>query len=621
MFGFFIRGIYVLINFEMRISYNWLKWYIPDAPDAQKLADSFTYHLAEVESVEAHNDDFILDIKILPNRAHDLLSHQGMARELASLLNIKYADPTELYKIPSSKPSTLSLKIESEKCRRYMGRIVRGVKVEPSPDWVGKHLESIGQRSVNNMVDAANIVMFDCGQPTHVFDLNKIKGGIVVRQAKEGETMITLDNKECKFKDSDLVIADDDGVLAVAGVKGGKSAEVDIETTDIILEVANFDPVSVRKTASRLNIFTDAKKRFENDLSPELGGYAMREFSATILEMCPGAVFEDVVDEYPIKQKEQKLSFSVDKIAKILGEKISEPQIKDILERYSFTYKEKNGQFEIAVPYMRLDLTLEEDMAEEIGRILGYDKVKPKIPKINFQPKVNETFAKISWARKKLLEEGHCEVMTYAFKETGEVEVLASASDKKFLRTNLIDGLMESIKLNSVNAPLLDVSEIKVFEVGTVFTKEGEEIHVAYGDKKKVTEVKLDEYASSTNGFLGSSEKIPRPLENHSSTSQKHSGEELFRLWSTFPFVARDVAVWVPEEVESDQVCKVIKENSGDLVVKGPELFDEFKKGDKISYAFRIVFQSYEKTLTDAEVNEWMDKTKSQIEKKGWQVR
>src|SRR3990167_2041545 len=160
----------------MKISYNWLKWYIPEAPKAEKLADIVTYHLAEVESMEKKGDDTIFDINILPNRAHDLLSHQGVARELASLLDIKYVDPTPKYKVPESKPTKLKVEINTEKCRRDAARIVRDVKVGPSPDWVVKHLESIGQRSINNIVDATNIVMFDCGQPSHVFDMDKVKG-------------------------------------------------------------------------------------------------------------------------------------------------------------------------------------------------------------------------------------------------------------------------------------------------------------------------------------------------------------------------------------------------------------------------------------------------------------
>ena len=593
----------------MKISYNWLKWYIPEAPDADKLADILTYHLAEVESVEKREDgDSIFEIKILPNRAHDLLSHMGMAREIASLLNISYVDPTPKYKIPESKLTDLKIEVESDKCRRYMGRIVRNVKVGPSPDWVVKHLESIGQRSINNMVDAANLVMFNCGQPTHVFDLDKVKEKIVVRNAKDGEQLVTLDNKDLKLKSNDLIIADAEKALGVAGVKGGKSTEVDINTKNLIIEVANFDPTSVRKTAQALNIFTDARKRFENDLSPELAAYGMRELSALIAEMCPEAIFEEVVDIYPKKQGERKLSFGLDKVNKVLGTQVTMGEVEDILKRYVIHYVIKGNEFEIVVPPLRFDLEIEEDMAEEIGRIMGYDKVEPKIPKIDFKPKQNETYRKISLARNKLLSEGYSEVMTYVFRDKGEVSVLASASDKKFLRVNLGDGLTESLKLNKTNAPLLGMQGVKIFEIGTVWNPK-EEIHVAYLDKKEIKETSLEEFCKD----------IPSDFKPEPSA---YNLKPVFKMWSLFPFISRDIAVWVPKEVESSEIFQVIKENAGELLTKNPELFDEFTKDDKKSYAFRLVFQSHDRTLTDAEVNEIMTKITDKIkENDGWQVR
>src|SRR3989338_6474770 len=221
----------------MKVSFNWLKWYIPDVPEANKLADIFTHHVVEVESVEkSADDDNIFDINVLPNRAHDLLSHLGIAKEISSLLDIKFIDPTPKYKIPESQPTKLKIEIESDKCRRYMGRIVRNIKVGPSPEWVVKHLESIGQRSVNNIVDAANIVMFDCGQPCHAFDLDKVKDlKLQVRDAKEGEKITLLNGEEKTFKSGMMIIADYEGnVLDIAGIKGGKYAELTSETTDII---------------------------------------------------------------------------------------------------------------------------------------------------------------------------------------------------------------------------------------------------------------------------------------------------------------------------------------------------------------------------------------------------
>jgi phenylalanyl-tRNA synthetase beta chain len=479
----------------MKVSYNWLKWYIPNAPDAHKLADIFNYHLCEVETVEEKDDDFILDMKILPNRAHDLLSHMGIAREVASLLNIEYVDPTPKYKIPDTTSTNLKINITTDKDRRHVGRIVRNVKVGPSPEWVVKHLASIGQRSINNIVDATNLVMFDCGQPTHAFDLSKVEGGeLNIRDAKKGEKVILLTGEEKELSEGMIAICDGGGNILDTGIKGGKHAEITTATTDLILEADNFDPVFARKTGQALNIVTDARKRFENDLSPELAPYAMTELSALIAEMCPEATFEDIVDTYPQKQTEKKLSFSAEKILKILGVPVSVIEIGNILERYKIGYKNEGDKFEIVVPPMRMDLEIQEDMAEEIGRIMGYDKVKGVIPKIDFKSKVNQTYEKIIWARNKLINEGYSEVMTYTFRNTGEVEVMQSASDKKFLRTNLSDGLQESMKLNKLNAPLLGINEVRIFEIGTVFKKDKEEMHVAYNEKGKIIEKNLYDF-------------------------------------------------------------------------------------------------------------------------------
>jgi len=627
----------------MKISYIWLKWYIPHIPEPEKLSDIFSYHLCEVDGVEKKGADTIFDINILPNRAHDLLSHQGVARELASLLEIEFKNPEALYKIPDSNLTDLKIKIDTDKCCRYSGRIIKNIKIGPSPSWMVEHLESIGQRSINNIVDATNIVMYDCGQPTHAFDLDKVDGGIIVRQARDGEQMTTLDNKEVKFSEKDMVIADNANVLAIAGVKGGKLAEVDNNTKNIIIEVANFDPASVRKTAQRANIQTDSKKRFENDLSPELVPFAMKELSGLILEICPEAVFEDIVDEYPKKQEISKLSFSLDKISKILGIEISTGEMERILKSYNFKYRplpnlplnkgEERGEgFEIKVPSMRLDLTMEEDMAEEVARVLGYDKIKPKLPrlrgqvKINFEPKENETFKKIAWARNKLLSDGYSEVMTYVFRDKGEVEVMASASDKKFLRINLTDGLKESLKLNQLNAPLLDQGEIKIFEIGKVFRRDGEYLNVCFANKKPARNASHSDAGGEVKEM--SLEEFCKDMTVQPIYEKKHT-DSAFKMWSIYPFIARDISVWVPESVPNGDVERIIKENMGDMVVLGPKLFDEFKKparpeGGEVqkSYAFKLVFQSFEKTLKDEDINEVISKITEKLKSTdGWQVR
>ena len=643
----------------MKISYNWLKWYIPEAPSAEELHDVLTYHLTEVEGVEKVGEDTIFDLNILPNRAHDLLSHQGVARELSGQLGIAFKDPTEMYTIPEVNrkvlPSdVLKVEIQSEKCRRYMARIIRNVKVGPSPEWVVKHLESIGQRSINNIVDATNIVMYDCGQPCHAFDLKSIspsplkgegRGEVheIVIKTAENNTEIKVVGREgitAKLNENDLVITTPSHnvgegrgeVLAIAGVKGGLDSGINEDTTDIVLEVANFNPESVRKTARRLGLLSDSAKRFENDLSPEQASYAMRELSALFLDPgmnCIGAVFEEIVDVYPYPQIKKEISFTTLFINQKLGTQITDSEIELILNNYNFTYTKNNEGYTLQVPPLRLDLVTKTDIAEEIGRIYGYDKFVPNIPKINFVPKENDVYKKIIFARNKLVSEGYREVMTYSFANKGEVEVLASASDKNFLRTNLSDGIKKSFELNKLNAPLLGTDEIKIFEIGTVFGKNGEQINVCYANKKEIKEMSLDHYFAS---YASSEDKNSGPrISSHSAYSSVSRPDQeflssdfataTFKPWSLFPFITRDIAVWVPENVEAEELKNIYQEFGTELLINEPKCVDTFSKDGKTSYAFRLVFQSYEKTLTDEEINQIMSKITEKISRNSWIVR
>lgn len=643
----------------MKISYNWLKAYVPEIPEPNRLADIFTYHLCEVENVEKlESGDFVFDLGILPNRAHDLLSHQGVARELSGLLGLEFKDPTPMYKTPATKPTNLKVEIETESCRRYSARIVRNVKVGPSQEWVVKHLESIGQRSINNIVDATNIVMYDCGQPAHAFDLQKIVGEkIKITNAKEGDELklVGREGITAKLKENDLVITSGGVNLALGGVKGGFDSGINELTTDIVLEIANFDPTSVRKTARRIGQLTDSAKRFENDLTPELCDFGMFALSALLIELFPEAEFEDIVDVYPKKQESHKLDFSKKYLENTLGLEVTDSQVEDILKCYKFEYTRTGEDFSISIPPMRFDLLNREDMAEEIARIIGYDKIKPVLPTVKGDIKENEIYQKISKARAILVGNGYLEVMTYAFANTGVVEVLASASDKKFLRTNLTDGLKESYELNKLNAPYLNLSEIKIFEIGTVFTKNGEEVHIGFANKKEIKEVKLDEFEESFLQVLGSPVHTQTPgrpdhSENLSSNpsqgvKQDHQnldrvgapGEKVkrqdfddlvkenslqyFKMWSLYPFATRDIAVWVPENVSADELAKIYHEFGTELLVKEPILVDTFKKDGRISYAFRLIFQSYDRTLTTEEINLIMSKITEKLPSLGFEVR
>ncbi len=618
----------------MKISYNWLKAYLPELPEAETLADLFTYHVCEVESVvpiradgsaadPASNEisDWIFDLGILPNRAHDLLSHQGVAKELAGLLSISFKDPTPMYKTPTPSPTNLKVEINSDSCRRYSARIIRNVKVGPSSEWVVKHLESIGQRSINNIVDATNIVMYDCGQPTHAFDLAKLTSEkIIITNAKSGMELPVVGREGivAKLLDTDLVITDGEKNLALGGVKGGLDSGIQEGTTDIVIEVANFDPVSVRKTARRLGLLSDSAKRFENDLSPTLCDFGMFALSALLVELFPEATFEEIVDIYPHPQKERIISFTSAQVEKYLGIQIPESEIENILNRYGYTYMKKEDEYMIMVSSMRLDLTGAHDMIEEIGRVYGYDKVKPELPKINFTPQKNEQYEKISHVRNTLIEKGYREVMTYAFRSAGDIEVLASASDKKFLRTNLSDGLKKSYELNKLNAPLLATSEVRIFEIGTVFKNNVEEIHVGWNEKSEIKEIKLEEFnASSLDKISGPRVGSPdQRILSNDFASLTH-----FKMWSVYPFIVRDIAVWVPEGTDAKILSDIYKEFGTELLEGEPQLVDTFTKNEKVSYAFRLIFQSFDRTLTDEEINTIMSKITLKIEKMGFEVR
>ncbi len=350
----------------MKISYKWLSSYFPKKlPKQEKLVELLTMHSFEVESVEKKGNDFILDIDVSPNRAHDCLSHIGMAREISAILNLSLNLDTEC---PSalghrvSKLDKLNLEIKNpELCRRYIGKVINGVKVGPSPKWMRERLEAIGQKSINNIVDATNYVMFEMGQPLHAFDADKIEGGIVVRMAKKGERITTLDGQEVELNNSVLIIADEKGPLAIAGIKGGKKAEVDENTKNIILEAANFEPVNIRKTSRKIGIRTESSLRFENEITPELAGKAMDRVTEIIFGfhlvaethlgarhlsalrcLAPKLKLSEVTDFYPKKANGHKLGVHPKDVSKLLGVEIEEKEIIGILERLGFRVKKIN---------------------------------------------------------------------------------------------------------------------------------------------------------------------------------------------------------------------------------------------------------------------------------------
>jgi phenylalanyl-tRNA synthetase beta chain len=600
----------------MKISYNWLqKYFIEKLPDPETLAQGIIFHSFEVEEVDKVGDDTVFEIKILPDRAHDCLCHFGIAKEVSAIFGIKIKE--EIINNSENTPkSELEIKVNSHNCRRYMGRMIKGVKVGPSPSWLSSIMVTIGQKSINNIVDATNYVMYDIGNPIHAFDLDKLASPrIIVENAKNNEKFILLDGKEVTLDESILTIRDEKDALAVAGVKGGKKAEIDMGTKNIIIEVANFEPVSTRKSAKKLAIFTDSAKRFENDIPPALAPVVMERITNLIKEVAGGEVSE-FIDIYDNNEEVHEINFTENYLENMLGLKIPTDSINDILDRFGYKYTNDEGLYKVTIPYLRLDISGPHDMVEEIGRIYGYDKIIPILPKIDFNIKENKIWKNINITKDYLANLGYREVMNYAFSNKGEVEVMASASDKNFLRTNLTDGIKKSYELNKFNLPLLDCKEIKIFEIGTIFLKDAEEIRVAYGDKKEIIEMSLDNFVEEKLSL-----DIHSLLNTQEEDSQGSTNMNPFKMWSIYPFISRDIAVWVPNDIDKNKLKNILIEEGTDILIKEPYLFDLFSKDGKTSYAYRLVFQSYNKTLTDEEINPIMDKINSKISSLDWQVR
>jgi len=337
----------------MKISLNWLnKEYfagkLPPSLEAMRpVLKNFTMTSFEVEAIEEMpGDDLLIDIKVTPNRAHDCLSYNGLAREFALSNDLDFAWQMpwkdELSSFPVSKVRELGVNIaEPTLCKRYVGRVIEGIKVGESPVWLRERLASIGQRSINNVVDSANYIMWITGQPLHAFDADKITGDTInVRLAQEGEKLSTLDNKEVELNDTVLVIADESSPLAIAGIKGGKKALVDENTTNIILESANFQPTSIRKASRAVGIKTDASYRFEHEISPELCLEAIDLLADLILSLSKTTETKlgAVIDNYTKKPKPYKVGVSLTETNNLLGIKLSSGEFVDIfnkLKKYS----------------------------------------------------------------------------------------------------------------------------------------------------------------------------------------------------------------------------------------------------------------------------------------------
>lgn len=428
-------------------------------------------------------DDVIFDVdnKSMTHRP-DLWGHYGMAREIAAVYNKKLKDYISK-EIKTENKEKLEVEVRDKKlCPRYMAVMIDGVKIEDSPEWIKKRLISAGVRPINNIVDITNYVMLDLGQPLHAFDKNNFKSNkIIVRSAEESEEFISLDNKKHKLNAENLVIADEEKVVALAGVMGGLNSEIKNNTKTIIFESANFDAVSVRKTASRLGLRTDSSARFEKTLDPNLTELALKKAVELTKEFCPNAkVVSNIVDENNFSLNKGPIEVSCEFLYSRFGEKIDKKQIIKILESLGFEVKEKKDVLVIFIPSWRAtkDISIKEDIVEEVARVYGYDNFKTILPVFPIIPPKENRLRNLERKVKKILVErfAFSESLNYSFVSAKIIEKLGLdieafieldnpiAKDEPFLRRNLLGGLLTNLENNFHN-----YDELAFFEIGKVF--------------------------------------------------------------------------------------------------------------------------------------------------------
>ena len=636
----------------MIFSYNWLQSFFDKRlPNPKKLGELLTLHSFEVQKIEKKENDWVFDIDITPNRV-DCFSHLGIAKECGAILNSKLK--TQKSK-PQSKTKNLDIKnfitieVKSKTdCPRYTGKVILGVKVKPSPKWLKERLISCGVLPINNIVDATNYVMLELGQPLHAFDLDKIKGEnaksqipnnvkkIIIRRARKGEKIEALDDKTYILNENILVIADKEGPIAIAGIKGGKKAQISEETQNIFIESANFDPILIRKGQRELKLKTDASLRFEHGLDPNMTEMALLRVTSLIQEIAGGKVLAGEVDYYPQKVKPWTVNLDIKKLQKVLGIEIPPNKVLEILKRLGLEIKKrKKDIIVVGIPTIRKDLQIEEDLIEEIGRIYGYQHIPPIVPKTVLRlPEKEDALVWVSKVRRILKELGFVEVYNYSFVSEKDkqklnlvklIELENPVSDEfKYLRPSLLINLIKNIQENQKN-----FKQFKLFEIGKIFYQQKEKLFekrmlsgVIFGEKEGfylikgivdslleqfgISDVFYDEYQPTPEdslcsfwhirksaeikvsnkkiGFLGEiSKKVASLYEIKSEIcafdidfdklAKLAFEEQEYLPISKYPAAVRDIAILTPLDTKVADVMNIIY-GAGGRLLKDIDLFD-----------------------------------------------
>jgi len=439
--------------------------------------------------------DAVFELNVTPNRA-DCLSHLGLARELSALLE----RPLKLEELKSSSgqgESQVSIEVsDPESCPRYCGRVISGIQVKESPDWLKRRLQAVGINTHNNVVDITNYVMLELGQPLHAFDLKQLKGQkIIVRKASEGEKFVSLDQTEMSLSSDDLLICDGERPVALAGVVGGKNSGVEDDTKDLFLEGAFFAAKGVRKTARHHGIETDAGYRFSRGVDPFQTLIALERASQLFVELAGGTLEPGFTDCHPRPQKRSSFVVDTSYVAQRLGYSVDEKSLTSFCERVGCKVSSHDDGLMMEPPSFRWDISIKEDIVEEYGRLNGYDKIQEKLPPLVGEPSPSDSFFSKSQMTKNLLVGLGCfEATNYGFIpegvsgdfwnsksgmgqfgfESGSEDVVVSnplSEEFKVMRRSLLPGLVKNVQYNDRHGQ----KEGRLFELGPVYSKKQDE--------------------------------------------------------------------------------------------------------------------------------------------------
>lgn len=619
----------------------------------------------------------VLDIDLTPNRT-DCYSMVGMARETAAILDkkSKIIEPKAV-KTDSNQKIKVEVK-EKGLCKRYVSKVIEGVTIAPSPDWMQKRLIAAGVRPINNIVDVTNYVMLEWGQPLHAFDLNKISGNkIIVQRAKDGERMETLDDVLRTFNSKDFLIADDKEPIAAAGVMGGASSEVSNKTKNIVLEAANFDAISIRKTAQRLKLRSESSSRFEKGLPLKLQIIAIERAAELILEIAGGNAGPNV-DIYSQKEATKSVKMSISRLEKFVGIKIPEEKINSILKSLGFELAKSGDIITAKVPWWRLDISIPEDLYEEIARIYGYDNMPSTLPEGELpSPEENKKLEMISKIKGTLFGAGFTEVINYSFTSKKTLDFLGNTEkalkisnpispEWEYMRTEIVSSLLQNVKINEDG-----YEKIRIFEVGNVYiksevsveeknifaialnskNKNGEGFFLLKGvlellfDKLNVGKLNLKaenlnlledgrsasistgrenigvmgKVSEETKRFFGIKDNVYVAQIDINSLLKDYSNIKKYQEFSRFPTAERDLTFIFEEETKVLEIEQNISSLPSKIRVKS-QIMDVYRgqgleKNEK-AVTVRFTYQSSERTLEEKEIEDDQKKIIKDIESK-----